>query len=366
MFRFGLARFAEGLLFSRQQTRDRQGAYVRAYASFPATRGGGCEATGGDCCAGGRKWDVGGRFCGAEGEPTASLAQTTPTPALPQGEGVLLCRNRAEGFLSRRNRNTTWHSPLATGYRPQADFHRPRATSSFFTTHYILRTTNYLPFLPPPRGRWPQAGGGFAAREVGCGRWEVGLFRNGGRTFDSVSANNPHPGPPRGEGVLLCRELTEGFCRCAIKAPQATNYEPQADTCYRPPATGFFLPRTTYYARCTAPASPSGEVAGGRRGVCCAGSGKWEVGGGRWACRVYCTRHALYYLDAFLMRILTDFSKQTRSPHPTPCILFFPFLRTRRHTPTEIRSPCGEISRDRIAVKGSTTARAIRVPPCGS
>jgi len=48
------------------------------------------------------------------------------------------------------------------------------------------------------RGEW----------DVGSGTWGVVRPRIGDWLFGSCIANNPHPGPPQGEGALLCSDLT--------------------------------------------------------------------------------------------------------------------------------------------------------------
>ncbi len=94
------------------------------------------------------------------------------------------------------------------------------------------------------------------------------------RAFDSIGANNPHPGPPRGGGRLILPLPGSSLL-------VATN---ENTTSYRPRAARFFF--TTYYKlRTTYPfLLPHGGrwLRSNRRGVCCAGGGKRDVGGRKW------------------------------------------------------------------------------------
>ncbi len=78
--------------------------------------------------------------------------------------------------------------------------------------------------------------------------WEVGPPRFGRRAFGSGIANNPHPGPPRGEGENYFSRTKPKRWLPRSRLTVATGHELLAD--------GF--PITTYYVLRTANASPLG------------------------------------------------------------------------------------------------------------
>ncbi len=144
----------------------------------------------------------------------------------------------------------------------------------------------YAPFSPPPRGRWPQAGGWYAAQEVGSRVWDVGFCDVEDELSASSAPATPTSTLPKGRELYCAATRPKDSCRDETKTPRATGYELLAacsgpflllrlrqDFCrdeikhYRPPTTSYkllFSPRTTHHALRTAlpnphPGPPQGD-----------------------------------------------------------------------------------------------------------